>query len=638
MMNDETSTLIQTLTKSTSNAVLSYDEIEKIISQRLLTAARYIYYLDSTSSLKQDMLFKIAEENEIYRINIFDRQGIKVLGSHNPESTHGEYPSKYSPLEFIKPILDGKQDELIIGLKSARFEPGKRYAAAKRRSSNRGGAIVLNLDAEYILSFKNKIGVDKMLEEIARQKDIEYALIQDTTETQAKLKSFPGLSKINEDTFLQNAFSSDSVKTRTIDYNSEETFEAVKTLYVNNEKIGLLRIGLSMEGMRALESRMVRRGVILSLILFILAFIVLSAIFINQNLALVSEKYEKIQTYTGNIIENLGDAIITTDKNGDITIFNKNAEKLFETEPPNLVGKNISSIKFNDDNILINSLTSKKSLLNFEAELKTPNNRKKECTISTTFTYDKDNEINSYTAVIKDITELKQMEEHVKRQDKMAAMGELASGVAHEIRNPFNAMSMAAQRIETEFVPGEKTEEYKSLSRLLQSEIKRINQIIVQFLKYAKPPKINLINLKICDLLDDCLKLIESECDSKKIRIKRFCDDSIIIPVDAELLKQALLNLFKNSIEAISSDGEITINCYKETEYLKIKISDNGIGIPKDNLNKIFNLYFTSKASGTGMGLSIVQQIVSQHNGYISVESEEKTGTSFLISLPINKK
>jgi signal transduction histidine kinase len=192
---------------------------------------------------------------------------------------------------------------------------------------------------------------------------------------------------------------------------------------------------------------------------------------------------------------------------------------------------------------------------------------------------------------------------------------------------------MVAQRYKKEFKPMQNAEEYNSLTDLLLSETKRVNNIIQQFLKYARPPSLNKKKIEIREIIKDVAAMAETQCNSKGLKFEVDCDCEQSVIVDADLMKQALLNILQNSVEATRA-GNISLKVRKLKKNVEIRISDTGPGISEDQISKIFNLYFTTKPSGTGMGLSIVQQIVSQHNGTIRVESKVGNGTEFIIEIP----
>jgi signal transduction histidine kinase len=214
-------------------------------------------------------------------------------------------------------------------------------------------------------------------------------------------------------------------------------------------------------------------------------------------------------------------------------------------------------------------------------------------------------------------------------------MGELASGVAHEIRNPINAIGMIAQRLNKEFTPTSNQNEYSEITQLLRTEVNRVNKIITQFLSYAKPIDLNLKTVELKSYFEEVYHLFKDQAKQKAIKFILQKDDSLNIKFDPDLIKQSLLNIIQNAFDAVNKDGEVIVQYYKVKNELIIQVSDNGIGISPDKQKKIFDLYFTTKKDGNGLGLSISQKIISQHNGSISVSSIVNNGTTFKIILPI---
>jgi PAS domain S-box-containing protein len=404
---------------------------------------------------------------------------------------------------------------------------------------------------------------------------------------------------------------------------------------LDNELIGLYRLGVSLEDIKNVESRMLRRLIVISLILAAISIIVLSIIFTAQNLKTISNEYAKFRTLTSSVLENMSEAVLVFDQESRITLFNKSAEKFFNIRSSKIIGNKISSIndgvlnflesKVNTPNLPYSNI-EKKILLNGE---------EKALSLSISRLNDQETKQIRYTVVIKDMTETKRLEEEAKRNEKLSAMGELASGVAHEIRNPINAIGMIAQRLNKEFTSTSNQNEYSDITNLLRTEVNRINKIITQFLSYAKPIELNPKPVKIKSLFDEVYQLFESQAKQKGISIIKLYSDSIIINIDHDLIKQTLMNIIQNAIDAVSYKGEVNLKYLKVKHDVLIEISDNGVGIPDEQQKKIFDLYFTTKKDGNGLGLSISQKIISQHNGSIGFISKVNEGTTFKIILPI---
>jgi len=246
-----------------------------------------------------------------------------------------------------------------------------------------------------------------------------------------------------------------------------------------------------------------------------------------------------------------------------------------------------------------------------------------------------ENSDENIVLIIKDLTEIKKLEKQISRSEQMNAMGQLASGVAHEIRNPLNSIGTIVQQLDKDFEPIADKDEYHSLAKIVSKEVQRMNKTIENFLRFSRPEPIEKTEFNLSDLLHAVIMQFNPLVVEKNIKLISRINWEGIVFWDKNQIKQVLINLIKNSMEAIFNDGIIELSVSKEKEDVIIKIKDNGEGIPKENLQKIFNLYFTSKAKGTGIGLSIIQRIINEHDGIITVDSIVGEGTVFTIILPV---
>ena len=634
LLYEHSSTLLQSIIKSSENTLNSSLEIEDLITERLLDNARMIKKLDSLNSLTKSELINLSKQNNLYRINIFNNKGNRVLSNRVPEPGHMHGEENINRYNELVPILNGETNQLIIGLKNAEFSDGERYAVAVARANHRG-AIVVNLDAKDFLEFRKKIGIGIILNGMSAHHGIEYIILQDTLGILAASEKIDSVEAINGSDILMKAMTSDSVFSRTIDQSGIEVYEVVQRFMLDNDLIGIYRLGISLEDIRNVEDRMLRRLIIISLILAAILIIVLSIIFTNQNLQTISKEYDKFKTLTSSVLENMSEAVIVLDKEKKITLFNKSAEKLFKINSDNVIGNDILSIRAGVlDFIQTNISNIKNTTTNFEKQLSL-DDEEKTLLFSISQLIDPDTQQLNFTIVIKDLTETRRLEEESKRNEKLSAMGELASGVAHEIRNPINAIGMIAQRLNKEFLPAANQNEYSDITQLLRTEVNRINKIITQFLSYAKPIDLILKSVDIKHYFEDIYHLFEDQAKQKGIKFILQNNDSFNIKIDPDLIKQSLMNIIQNAFDAVELNGEVILSYYKIKKDLVIEIKDNGKGMSSEQKKKIFDLYFTTKKNGNGLGLSISQKIISQHYGTISVSSKINSGTTFKIIIPM---
>ncbi len=249
------------------------------------------------------------------------------------------------------------------------------------------------------------------------------------------------------------------------------------------------------------------------------------------------------------------------------------------------------------------------------------------------------------------IEKIKESKHIIRRMERLKTIGDMAAGLAHEIRNPLVPIKTCIELMHGDH--GVDIESIKKIAVCASGEVERIEALLKEIMDYSRPRRPVLRENNINDILEKTVTFIEYEARKTGIKIDRKYDNNLPnIMVDSDQMKQVLLNLLINALEAVSGDGRINIATRKtrqmlspsgsigEKEYLQIEIADNGAGIPEENIERIFNPFYTTKYAskdreGTGLGLSIVQEIITEHHGFIQVKSELGKGSSFLVNLPV---
>ncbi|NCB40493.1 MAG: PAS domain-containing protein, partial [Erysipelotrichia bacterium] len=233
---------------------------------------------------------------------------------------------------------------------------------------------------------------------------------------------------------------------------------------------------------------------------------------------------------------------------------------------------------------------------------------------------------------IKDVTQMNALEDQLKRADKLSALGVLAAGIAHEIRNPLTGMKMIVQLLESEF---EADDSRREPLGIIQREIDRLEAIIGNLLDFARPSKPKAIDVMPEKVLEDCFLLVKNQLNKQGISfVKNVSVNCPMITGDPDQLKQVFINIMTNAIHALSPGGTLSVIIETREEFVAIAFEDNGTGIPHERLTDIFNPFMTTKEDGTGLGLSMAQRIVEEHGGRIEVQSVFGEGSTFTVYLP----
>ena len=628
LMEDQSHSLLETLLIASRNA-LQYSEIlEEGQTERLLNNANLIRLLYEDNKISDPLLSDLAMKNNIYRINIFNRTGSKLYSSHKP--THENIEERTSPVLTLAPIFNGVTDTLIIGLKPARFENGYRFTIAI--AANDRSAIVLNINAAEILDLRRRTGFGALLRDIIGNPGIVYIAVQDTASILAASGNVNELEPINSSEFLLCSLTDSLFQTRITEFNTISVFEAVHPFVYSNTPIGILRLGLSMDALEELNNRIYRRLIVITIVLITLGGIVFTYIFIRQKYSILENQYHVVETYSGDILKNVSDAILVYDELSGIKIFNIAAGKLFNIDHMTATGKKIATLL--QQRVCDNIVSMPPGIVPFECEI---NGQIKYLLFSKSEFRDHENNIN-IILVIRDLTRQRQLENQIQRDERLSAMGELASGVAHEIRNPLNTIGTIAQQLDRDFESTANTQEYHELAGLVKSEVQRINKTISDFLRFARPNPPQVSNFYLKNFFHSLEQQYHEMLAQKKIHLTISLETGDEVQWDQEQIRQVFINLMQNSIDALNGPGNIWIKSekYSDTEVL-ISFSDDGPGINAEYQTRIFNLYFTTRAKGTGIGLSLVQRIVNEHNGSINLVPAS-TGTKFAIILPTQIK
>jgi two-component system sensor histidine kinase HydH len=630
ILQEEAMSLAEAISIMSDNSLVCFSKIEDLVFERLLSNARILEWMDHRGRLSDEVLRDIAERNEVYRIDVFSKNGRRVLSSHAQGSSDlPVIPQADRLAAHFAPLLNGAEDEMVTGLDEYR---SGLYAVGVRR--RKGGAIVLNMDAEQMLNFRRDMGIGSLIQTIGDNEGIKYIVLQDEDGLILASRNVTEMRRIAGDDFLESALQNRWLDTRIYPFGGEEVLEVVSPFQIDDTSYGLFRIGLSMEEVQAVKSRGKQRLILIAFAAFVIGIVSLSLLLVSQNYSLLSKAYDKMRTYTGMVLENIADGIIVSDSKGVISVFNRAAERILKKSAREAIGTSVAELAPEMRKALQDAFSGQAPDRDSEIAVRLPEAGSRMLSVRTSRIAETEAGQDSIVAIVRDVTEAKLMEDNMRRTEQLTAMGKLASAVAHEVRNPLNAISMITQRLGREFVPREREEKYRELVSMVRSESARLNGIVEEFLQFARPPKLNRQQVGMNQLLDEAISLIEAQATDRDIEISKEYSELGDWILDREQMKQALLNLLLNGIEAMPDGGVLSIKDCPGAGALCLEISDTGKGIPEEDVPRIFDLYFTTKETGTGLGLSIVQRIVTEHGGWVDVDSVPGSGTTFRIHFP----
>jgi two-component system sensor histidine kinase HydH len=331
-------------------------------------------------------------------------------------------------------------------------------------------------------------------------------------------------------------------------------------------------------------------------------------------------------------VANLPVGLIATDPKGAIAFFNAAAEKITGISSRNAIGKDPAHVLPGRWPAIREQLDQGTTIIEQETLCDFSRTKAVPVSISAARIVTETGRLVGNWVILRDLREVKKLQEEIRRKEKLAALGGLAAGVAHEIRNPLSSIKGIATYFGDKY--GQERAE-REMAEVMIREVDRLNRVISELLEFARPAELNPTVTDVDQLLAHAIQLVQQDANLKHIDISTSKGSGVHVKVDPDRFLQCMLNLFLNAIEAMPEGGLLRIGIFvHEDERVDIEITDTGRGIDAESLHRIFDPYFTTKTTGTGLGLAIVHKIIEAHHGRIRVRSTPGKGTTFTISVP----
>lgn len=338
----------------------------------------------------------------------------------------------------------------------------------------------------------------------------------------------------------------------------------------------------------------------------------------------------KLRALNQLVVDNISSGLLTVDHNGLVTSMNPFAQDVLGVSLEAVYQKPLSSLFMDQPDDRMGASTLSRDELTYRR----PDGKQLVLGFSASPLRDGAGDLIGQIIVFRDLTDLRELEERVKRDERLAAVGRLAAGIAHEIRNPLASISGSVELLQGEI---DTEEEAARLMEIVVRESDRLNGLISEFLNYVRPERIRRVRVEIADLLKETVEALQERPDFEcSFDIEAQGETAVV--GDPEKLKQVLYNLLLNAVDAMPGGGCVTVRLERQVRssdpVVHMTVRDEGDGIPQEDQRRVFDPFFTTKSKGTGLGLAIAHKIIDAHRGYIEVESKPGKGAAFHVVLP----
>ncbi|MBD3308603.1 PAS domain-containing protein [candidate division KSB3 bacterium] len=402
-------------------------------------------------------------------------------------------------------------------------------------------------------------------------------------------------------------------------------------------EVAMIQVGMSMAELEQIQARDLKNALLMLGLLSVVGSAALYFIVFMQNYYAVNQALQTMKGYTQHVVDSMANGLISVDTQGRVVTMNRQAHQILDIPGEQAVQGRLLQTMITFHGVdLLEILERGEPVIERELTCTTASQHVLPLSLSASILTDDQGTQLGVVVLFRDLSDVKALQEQVKRTERLASVGQLAAGVAHEIRNPLGALKGFLQYFQRKLSLPEQDRTYLSV---MVNEVDRLNTVISNLLDFARPRQ---PVLEPCDLaahLQHVLKLVESDRQAKGIAIRLDLEDPLPqILLDCDQITQVLLNILLNGIQATEPGGEMQIRAavQPEDQQVELTITDSGQGIAVEDLPKIFDPFFSTKKRGSGLGLAIAHTIIEHHQGHIRVESAQGAGTTFRIYLPLN--
>jgi two-component system sensor histidine kinase HydH len=400
----------------------------------------------------------------------------------------------------------------------------------------------------------------------------------------------------------------------------------------------IIFVGLNTAAIEAARQQDARHIMIMGGILLLIGFAGVVFLFLAQAYRETRTSLSRVRAFSDNLVAHMPMGLVATDADRKVAFFNQTAGSILRISPKQALGKSPEMILPPPLVRVLEGLRPGNDILEQEIQCPVSRNQTVPLEVIATALTEEGNGFLGHVLLFRDLTQIQELKREVLRSQRLASVGRLAAGVAHELRNPLSSIKGFATYFKDRYrdIPQD-----QETATIMIQEVERLNRVIGQLLEFARPVTIDPKPTSLSSLIRHTLRLVEQDAQQKSIQVHQHVSSDVgDLAIDPDRFKQVLLNLYLNALESMETGGilSVTAERMRDTDSVQVTVSDTGKGIDPDHLAHVFDPYFTTKASGTGLGLAIAHKVVESHGGQISVRSERGQGTTVVISLRIQKE
>lgn len=535
----------------------------------------------------------------------------------------------------------------------------------------KGAALIRSFEAGARTGMMGMMGMggadfqlQRLLIETAQQPDIVYLIV---TNTEGRIEAHSDPARISEmygkNLDLKSIFHSQGIGWRQVpNLQGGYTFEVFRRFAPTNPphwemhgRMGSRRrhpyqqrpefdarirdqiifVGLDMSAIEAARESDSRHTVVMAVVLLLIGFAGMVTLFLAQAYRTTRSSLSRVQAFSDNVVESMPLGLIAVDPLGKVAAFNGTAESILQIPAAKALGEKADFLLLPPLSSLIPDDPRKQGrIISKEIDYPTSHGDTIPLDVSVTPVHNKDGEPLGSLVLLRDLTEIRTLKTEIERSRRLASIGRLAAGVAHEIRNPLSSIKGFATYFKGRY---QDVPEDKETAAIMIEEVERMNRVIGQLLEFARPLEAEKKETSLQDLIQRSIKTIEADAMKKTIDIALELPEKMNpVSLDPDRINQVLLNLYLNAIQSMDEGGTLSVRLSRDETVpgVVITVNDTGVGIDSKDLERIFDPYFTTKSTGTGLGLAIVHNIMEAHGGEIKIESKRGKGTTATMIIP----